>query len=632
MTIKTLSLPFVPFFLITFGFLAGCQSEGQPSQEYLEPIQTLPMNEISLTNLESFESTAENWMVAGGVESNRKVKHDLQALEGTGTLVNIPAEEAGDHLFTDWTHGDLELELDFLMPKGSNSGVYLMGRYEVQLLDSWGIEEPEFSDLGGIYQRWNESESTGYEGHAPAMNASLAPGLWQHLKILFKAPEFNEQGEKVANAEFEEVWVNGVLVQENVEVTGPTRAAAFNDEKPVGPLMIQGDHGPVALRNIMYKRYDKEDIELKGLKYEYYSGAFDQIPDFDTLQYDSTSMVDSLSGNIEGSGDRYALRYTGTIETPNAGTYLFKLRNAGTVRMIIGGTSIFEQDTVYRLHQLVSKTTDLQAGSHDFILEYINHPNNWYSGLSLEAEGPRLRLQNMHAPTSVPDGGKELPDQILEVKDRVKLLRAFGMHKGIKRTHVVNTGAPNGINYNYDLGQSALLHAWEGPFVNTNEMWINRGQPQIAKPAGPAITFVGEPIIATLTSGTAAWPDSISWEQLNVEGYSIKESGWPVFKYSVGDISIEDYFEGSNQERRLVREVRIMGSSPQENMWLQMASGEDIIQNENEYVVDDRSYYLNILNIGGLKPKLAEAENSQYLRLPLLRDTTEIEIRYEIIW
>jgi hypothetical protein len=121
------------------------------------------------------------------------------------------------------------------------------------------------------------------------------------------------------------------LVQKNVEVTGPTRAAPFTDEQPTGPLMIQGDHGPVAVRNIEYKRYDKDEISLNNLTYSYYGQAFDQFPDFSSLEPDETGQADSLSGNLVSRDDRYALRYTGTIETPNTGTYLFKLCNAGTV-------------------------------------------------------------------------------------------------------------------------------------------------------------------------------------------------------------------------------------------------------------------------------------------------------------
>ena len=82
------------------------------------------------------------------------------------------------------------------------------------------------------------------------MNASKAPGQWQSFDVVFRAPRFDKNGEKIAKARFEKVMHNGMLIHADVELTGPTRASAWNDEKPAGPIMLQGDHGPVAYRNI----------------------------------------------------------------------------------------------------------------------------------------------------------------------------------------------------------------------------------------------------------------------------------------------------------------------------------------------------------------------------------------------
>jgi hypothetical protein len=68
--------------------------------------------------------------------------------------------------------------------------------------------------------------------------------------VTFRAPKFDASGTKTANAVFVKVVHNGKVIHENVEVSGPTRASGFGDEKPTGPLMLQGDHGPVAYRNI----------------------------------------------------------------------------------------------------------------------------------------------------------------------------------------------------------------------------------------------------------------------------------------------------------------------------------------------------------------------------------------------
>jgi len=152
-------------------------------------------------------------------------------------------------LVTNETYGDVELYLEFMLAKGSNSGVYLQGLYEVQIFDSFAsVDPPTSSDAGGIYHRWINEEGVG--GSAPRVNVCREPGQWQSYHIWFQAPRFDASGRKIANARFLRVVYNGVLVQKDVEVDGATRAAMSHPEAPLNPLMLQGDHGPVAFRNI----------------------------------------------------------------------------------------------------------------------------------------------------------------------------------------------------------------------------------------------------------------------------------------------------------------------------------------------------------------------------------------------
>lgn len=197
-------------------------------------------------DLSNWQGDTGTWKVVAGVELGRKDPKILDAKEGSGTIYNGPKPTCD--LLSKFEHGDARVHVEFVVPQGSNSGVYLQGRYEVQVFDSWGKKEVTHSDCGGIYERWKDDK--GYEGHAPKLNASLRPGEWQTFDILFRAPRFDENGNKTENARFLRVIHNARLVHENVEVTGPTRAARFEDEKPLGPLMLQGDHGPVAYRNI----------------------------------------------------------------------------------------------------------------------------------------------------------------------------------------------------------------------------------------------------------------------------------------------------------------------------------------------------------------------------------------------
>jgi hypothetical protein len=171
-------------------------------------------------------------------------------LNGTGSTVNLVTEEK---------FGDVELYLEFMIAKGGNSGVYLHGLYEVQIFDSWGaVEAMSTSDGGAIYHRWINNQGVG--GSAPSRNAARRPGEWQSYQIWFRAPRFDASGRKTENARFLRVLQNGLSVQNNVEVDGPTRAAMNIPEAPANPIMLQGDHGPVAFRNI-YVRPLREIIK-----------------------------------------------------------------------------------------------------------------------------------------------------------------------------------------------------------------------------------------------------------------------------------------------------------------------------------------------------------------------------------
>jgi hypothetical protein len=166
----------------------------------------------------------------------------------SGVMLNGPTGRTAN-LCTERMFGDLELYLEFMLAKGSNSGVYLHGLYEIQIFDSWGaIEGMKTSDGGAIYHRWIENRGVG--GSPPLVNASRRPGEWQSYQVWFRAPRFDAAGRKLEPARFLRVLFNGLPVQKDVEVEGPTRAHLSIPEAAQNPLMIQGDHGPVAFRNV----------------------------------------------------------------------------------------------------------------------------------------------------------------------------------------------------------------------------------------------------------------------------------------------------------------------------------------------------------------------------------------------
>lgn len=207
-------------------------------------------NGHDLTGWHAQDGKESTWLTTRGILWERLLGPTrLAALPAAGDrMLNGPQGRTAN-LVTDEKFGDTELYLEFMIPKGSNSGVYLQGLYEIQVFDSYGSTEPmKSSDCGGIYHRWIDGKGVG--GSAPRVNASRRPGEWQSFQVWFRAPRFDSAGKKTENAKFIRVLHNGILIQEDVEAEGPTRAHMNIPEASGNPLMLQGDHGPVAYRNI----------------------------------------------------------------------------------------------------------------------------------------------------------------------------------------------------------------------------------------------------------------------------------------------------------------------------------------------------------------------------------------------
>ena len=176
------------------------------------------------------------WQHQDGEDARWKViDASMEVTRGTGGLVS--RESFG---------GSFLLHIEFRVPvtpdtnswqDRGNSGIYVQGRYEVQVLDSFGLEL-RGGDCGAIYGK-----------HVPVVNACKPAGTWQTYDILFTAPRLDESGEKLAHARAT-VWQNGLKIHDDVEVDGPTAAAMAGDEPGIGPIMLQ-DHGhPVRYRNV----------------------------------------------------------------------------------------------------------------------------------------------------------------------------------------------------------------------------------------------------------------------------------------------------------------------------------------------------------------------------------------------
>jgi hypothetical protein len=476
------------------GLAVGCSKDVvQESAEIKEsgPPPFLPMNEISMDQLDFWEPSAENWQIVGGVIADFQNEWDMTTQEGFGILVNLMSEEAheegipqGSNLVSKLEHGDLELELEVLVPKGSNSGIYFQNRYELQIRDTQGDADLSPDDMGGIYYRGGE-DGTNIDGHAPMINAARLAGLWQKMRIMFRAPRFDEAGQKIKNAELEYVYLNGALIHEHVELKGPTLGAVSEEEVALAPLRIQGDHGPVAFRNMKYKAFDlNKTVGLSSLTYKLYEGKFDYIPDFDSLPLiDSGEVVDfSNLTELAGYNDGVNLVFEGVLDIPTSGTYLFETIIDDGGDLFIDGQLVVpnEGDPGYGMERAL---VELTAGKHEFRQTFYQEV--WSAYITINVEGPGIEKHQIPVP-EVAIEEEQRPRRKLEIaiNDRPELIRAFVNHKGEKRTHILSTGSPEGIHYSYDTRNDQLLNVWRGGFADVSKMWINRGEEQLLQPMG----------------------------------------------------------------------------------------------------------------------------------------------------
>lgn len=267
----------VPAVLVLVGVLAA--PVGQARLKAAEPAES--QGWISLFNGKDLSGwTFQNpkarkvWVVCDRVtldpsDPTRLIPHGKG---GSPDAVLLCGDDGrGSNIMTEAKFGDYQLQLEFTVPKGSNSGVYNRGLYEIQIFDSYGVARPAFHDCGALYER-----------AVPPENLARPPGEWQTYDITLR-------GKKLTL-----VW-NGKTVYQDRDVRyGETDRAAFerlnqeNAGKPAalrvkleekdgkyvgyfgdggtrsglpgpdrpGPILLQGDHGPVAFRNIRIRPLD----------------------------------------------------------------------------------------------------------------------------------------------------------------------------------------------------------------------------------------------------------------------------------------------------------------------------------------------------------------------------------------
>ncbi|MDN5204709.1 DUF1080 domain-containing protein [Fulvivirgaceae bacterium BMA10] len=604
-------------FIITLNHSAGAQSQGDGSVV------------LELKDLSAFKSNAANWKIAGGVTASLTKQRVMKSKPGTGVLVNLPDKKNYSNLLSTFEHGDMDLELEFMMTAHSNSGIYLQGRYEVQLLDSWGVKKPRYGDCGGIYQR-RRKDGSQFEGHAPIMNACRAPGLWQKMRISFQAPKFDVNGKKIANAKILQVVLNGVIIQDNVELTGPTGGPISQEEAAFGPLMIQGDHGPVAFRNIKYISFDKKAPSLSDLSYKLYTSEIPRLInyDFEGIAHEMGTLS-NLTWEVTPGNHNYALVIKGKIEINDPGDYKFYIQAGGNSSLKVDGENVIGKRWTQTFSPARGGAVSLSQGSHDLEIVYGNFDSWLPSGLGVWIEGPGIRRSPLHAKSSL--SIQRVINPILVNAPEPTILRSFVDYfededsKAQTMTHAINVGGPDQIHFTYNPGAGNMVHVWKGRFLDATPMWSSRGNGK-SVPLGSKLNLENEPVVARLAGMNEQWPKSGDKTQYIPKGYEINQTGYPVFKYVLNGSEIRDDIQ-IKEGKYLTRQLNFNQSGNQQ--YVRLAKGKQIeLLEKNLYNIDDLTYYVKIEETAGAKPIIRNIEGGQELLLPV----QGTKVRYSLIW
>ena len=164
--------------------------------------------------------------LSGWKPQHAGLKNAWSAQEGVLVNAAVQGEHGFANLLTDAQFEDFNLKLEVNVPAKSNSGIYLRGMYEVQVLDSFG-RKPDLHNMGAVYSRI-----------VPSQAAAKKAGEWQTMDITLLQQHVT-------------VILNGITIIDNQPLLGGTGGMLSSDPSQPGPILLQGNHGPVSFRNIV---------------------------------------------------------------------------------------------------------------------------------------------------------------------------------------------------------------------------------------------------------------------------------------------------------------------------------------------------------------------------------------------
>ena len=409
------------------------------------------------------------------------------------------------------------------------------------------------------------------------------------MRISFQAPRFDADGNKIENARFITVELNGIVIHRNVEVTGPTRAHYVDGESPKGPLVIQGDHGPVAFRNMKYRSFSDQAFTIKQLRYQVVRQPRNEFSTWDAVALDDSGEEERITWEVVKSSNNFSLRYQGVVELPQTGKYKLSFTSGGPASLKWNGEELFP-----RAYWTRSKFVELAAGQYPFEIEY-SKTEPWLQGrLALEIEGENFRPVALNYPSSNIVSAPVDPI-FVRSENEARHLRSFvdfkmpQMEAAKRFTNTINIGDPSQTHYTYDLKQGSLIQAWKGNFLNTTPMWNNRGN-GVSVPMGAVLQFTANPQVRQQNG--ASLTDRFSDGTYHYKSYSVDENNRPTFHYNAYGVQVADQILPQQDRKGIKRQVQFSSAGNGKVVYC-LAESDTIEKIEKQlYLVGDGQYYI----------------------------------------
>ncbi|THH41371.1 PA14 domain-containing protein [Neolewinella litorea] len=370
----------------------------------------------------------------------------------------------------------------------------------------------------------------------------ITPGVWQNLEVAYLPAEGEDPALLVAT------YLNGNLIYYQQPLpAGNAESGSLSLKLTAGTLSLTNLRTSASAGRASALASNGEvELNLPLIRYAYYDieGNPEDITDYESRSPAKEGYISRFDlDGIREKGSGYALRFTSDLEIPKAGEYTFRINSPSSTRLYIDDELVVDMCGRGGGNE-GEGTVSLGEGSHRVRLDHYqfggwNHLKIKYAYEDQEPASFNDMPEDRAVAT--PRSGDAVE---IAADDRPYLLRSFLNFPPArvydftdKRTHVVNVGEADGPHYSYDLRNGSLLQAWRGKFLDVSEMWVERGEPQVARALGPVVAFDGRPQWSTEVE---QWPER--GEDFRHLRYELDAEGRPTFYFSTpagGELSDE---------------------------------------------------------------------------------------------